>query len=68
MGKRKDALAPISVESVLRVAEIFGRHSAAAKALDELLVRRARGEDVCLYEAPGCLVVGPVIATPSTVS
>lgn len=61
MGKRKPALLPLDEASARWVAEIIGPHSAAARALKEMEGRRARGEDVRLYEAPGTIIVGPSI-------
>lgn len=52
-------------QTAARLASIFGPQSASAMALEELRLRRKRGETVALFEDVddhNCLVVGPVPA------
>lgn len=51
MGKRHKP-APIAEDALARVAHILGPSSGAAKALDDIRQRRAKGE------APQCWVIG----------
>ena len=61
-----DRLVLVSDDLVTRVAQIIGPQSAAASALADVALRRAAGEDACIYErraaTSSSYVVGPRIA------
>jgi hypothetical protein len=59
---RKRMLRPFSEETARRLALIFGPQSASAMALEDLRLRRERGESVALFEDANdqnALWVGP---------
>lgn len=49
----------MSRQDVARVADIMGKHSAAAQALAEFDRRTGAGEAVKIYRGSGSLFVGP---------
>lgn len=60
MAQERIKVELLDEEIVRRTAEIIGKQSACARALDEAAVRRARGEDVVLISPcrGSILVVG----------
>lgn len=56
-----EAMEPFDPNVALKIAEIIGPSSAAAKALVELTERLARGEDVGLFKRGAAFIVGPSV-------
>lgn len=59
MGKRSPILEPLDEDIARRIAHILGPQSAAAKALNELELRRKDGDDIALFTYGDTILVGP---------